>query len=90
MKKFKYKIAEKKHDEALRKLLHKNPMIGAISLAFENEPNYFLSSQVGNISSETIICEDEREARVISMLNRSVKRVFLNGKEIVKIEKSKE
>lgn len=78
---FKYKIAEKKHDGALRKLLHDNPMVGSISIAFENEPSYFISSMVGNEFSETIICEDEESQKVMALLARSIKRVYINGVE---------
>ncbi|MDO8659832.1 MAG: hypothetical protein Q7K54_04520 [Candidatus Parcubacteria bacterium] len=78
---FKYKIAEKKHDRALRKLLHDNPIVGSISIAFENEPSYFLSSLVGNEFSETIICEDEENQKVVALLTKSIKNAYINGIE---------
>lgn len=80
MKRFQYKIAELKHNQELKELLHKNPMSGEISVAFETEPNYFDSVNTGNESSRTIICEEAHNKKIVALMAYSIKKVFINGK----------
>jgi hypothetical protein len=50
-----FALATKENDAAIRRLLRENPMSGKISLTFEHEPDYFISTQIAGASTKTIV-----------------------------------
>jgi hypothetical protein len=56
-------------------------MPGKISLAFHREPSFFTAEKVGCIRSETIICRKSDTGTIIGFGGRSLRLVYLEGKE---------
>ena len=67
-------------DESLRRLLRENPIAGSLSLTFEREPCYFNASAIEGPFHQTIVAREKDSGQVIAFGNRSVRKLFLNGR----------
>lgn len=74
-----YRLAEQKDDPALRRLLASVPMPGAITVAFEREPDYFAGMRMSGSEWQVMIAEDEATGTLAGVLCRSVQSRFVNG-----------
>jgi len=73
-------LATEAHDAQLRGLCRALPMPGWIRLAFTREPDWFSGQAVYGHFNQTLVAEDE--AGTVSACGfRSVRRVYVNGKE---------
>ena len=75
-----FTLATPADDEALRRLLRENPIPGSISLTFEREPCYFDASAIEGPFHQTIVARETATGSVIALGNRSVRKLFLNGR----------
>jgi len=73
-------LATEAHDAGLRRLCRELPMPGWIRLAFTREPSWFLGEDVFGHPHQTLVAEDETGA-VVGCGCRSVRRVYVNGRE---------
>jgi hypothetical protein len=65
-------------DEAeLRRLLRETPMRGAISVAFEREPNYFRGSGIAGADDQTIVAFEGKQ--LVCMGRSATRPCWLNG-----------
>jgi len=76
-----YRLAERKDDPALRRLLASVPMPGAITVAFEREPDYFAGMRMSGSEWQVMIAEDEATGALAGVCCRSVQNRFVNGNE---------
>ena len=75
-------IATPSDDDALRELIRRMPMPGAIRVAFEREPSFFASQTVEGRFHEVVVCRQNSDGKIVGMGCRSVKTVFLNGQPV--------
>ena len=73
-----FAIASLRDDASIRRLLRDNPMKGAISLAFEREPDYFRGDGLAGAQDRTIVAYEND--RLVCMGKTSVRRRFVNGR----------
>jgi hypothetical protein len=67
-------------DAALRRLLARSPMDGAIRVAFEREPSYFGAVRVQGPFAQVILARDVETGEAIAVGARTVKPAFVNGR----------
>jgi hypothetical protein len=74
-----FAIASRADEAAIRRLLRDNPMRGAISLAFEREPDYFCGAGLAGADDRTIVAFlDEK----LACMGRCIEReCWVNGRE---------
>lgn len=72
-------LATPADDPELRELLRDNPIPGTISVTFEREPNYFLGTNLGSVTTQTIIARERDGEKIIAMGSRSMRNVYFNG-----------
>jgi len=72
-----YAVATARDEAAIRRLLHENPMRGAISLSFEREPDYFHGAQLGGANEQTIVAYDQ--GRLVCMGRCTTRSGWING-----------
>ncbi len=76
---YKFSLAGKVEDGALRAVLRQASMLGDISLSFLREPSFFIAEQAGNIMSQTLIYQDEESGKVSGIGGRSVRKLYIDG-----------
>ncbi len=64
-------------DAAIRRLLRDSPMRGAVSVAFEREPDYFAGEGLASATDKTLLAF--LGERLVSMGRCSTRAAFLNG-----------
>jgi hypothetical protein len=74
-----YRIAEHKDDAALRRLLASVPMPGAITVAFEREPDYFAAMRMSGREWQVLIAEEAGTGKLAGVFCRSIQDRFVNG-----------
>ena len=74
-------IATPANDAEIRNLLGKNPVPGAVSIAYLRGPSYMESLKVEGKFSETVTGRDTDSGLLIGLGTRSVKNCFINGRE---------
>jgi len=74
-----FELATPDDGPELRRVLRENPMPGTISVTFEREPNYFIAAKVEGPFRQTIIARDNSIGRIVGMISRSIRDVYLNG-----------
>lgn len=74
-----YRLAEKRDDPALRRLLASVPMPGAISVTFEREPDYFAAMRLAGREWQVILAEETETGELAGVLCRSLQDRFVNG-----------
>jgi hypothetical protein len=67
------------HDLALRRLIAANPMPGAVTLAFEREPSYFMASAVQAPFQQVVVGRDVASGELVGVGTRAVRPGFVNG-----------
>lgn len=72
-----FAVATTADDAAIRRLLRANPMRGAVSIAFEREPNYFAGEGLAGATDRTLLAFEGN--RLVSMGRCSTREAFLNG-----------
>ena len=75
-----YRLAEQKDDPALRRLLASVPMPGAITVAFEREPDYFAAMRMSGSEWQVLIAEEESTGELVGVFCRSIQDRFVNGR----------
>jgi hypothetical protein len=73
-----FAVATPADDAAIRRLLRANPMRGAVSVAFEREPDYFAGEGLAGATDKTLLAHEG--GRLVAMGRCSIRAVFLNGK----------
>ncbi len=79
MASFQFELARPDDDIQLRNLLARNVMSGEISLSFRREPAYFDACQLDGNESQTIVCRDLENDRIVGLGSRSVRERFVDG-----------
>lgn len=74
-----FDLANPADDSALRRILRKSPMPGAITLGFEREPNYFQAAYLEGPFHQTIAARDPASGQVVGMGSRTVRQAYING-----------
>jgi hypothetical protein len=74
-------LATPADDEAIRALLRRQPMPGRIRLTYEREPEFRLGCQVTGEDYQVLVARPENRSEIVGLACRSVRRVFINGKE---------
>lgn len=70
-------VATPEHDKAIRQLLRSNPMLGAIDLSFEREPDFFRSTGIAGEKEDVILAFSGR--RLVCMGRCVVRPCWLGG-----------
>lgn len=78
-RRFDFALATEADDEELRALLRKISMPGNITLAFLREPSFFLAEQAGSITSQVLICKDNRKGQIVGIGSRNIRCVYIDG-----------
>ncbi len=76
---FDFRLAGEAEDSALRAVLRESTMPGSVSLSFCREPSFFLAEQAGNVSHQTMICEDRQTGKIVGIAGRSVRKSYIDG-----------
>ena len=74
-----YRLAERKDDPALRRLLASVAMPGAITVTFEREPDYFSAMRMAGKEWQALLAEDADTGELAGVLCRAVQDRFVNG-----------
>lgn len=74
-----FELAIPADDARLRRMLRENAMPGSISVTFEREPNYFIGATVEGPFHQTAIAWDKSTGKIVGMVSRSMRDVYLNG-----------
>jgi hypothetical protein len=74
-------LATPADDEAIRALLRREPMPGRIRLTYEREPEFRLGCEVTGEDCQVLVARPENRTEIVGLACRSVRRVFINGKE---------
>ena len=74
-----FSIAEPSDDQELRELLASYHVGRDITLSIRKEPDFFEAMKVKGRHSRTFVCRDKASGKMIAMLSKSVKPVYLNG-----------
>ena len=72
-----FALATLADDAAIRRLLRASPMRGAVSVAFEREPDYFAGEGLAGAADRTLLAFDH--GQIVSMGRCSARAAFLNG-----------
>jgi hypothetical protein len=73
-----FRLAAPGDDWELRQVLARSPLPGAVSLAFEREPNYFLANSTMG-AAQVLVAREVRTQQVVALAARSERAMFLNG-----------
>ncbi len=79
MARYRFEIARPEEDAAIRHIMASTPMDGAMTLAFQREPNYFRSNCVLGSDQQTILCRDMESGQPVGLATRSVRELFVGG-----------
>jgi hypothetical protein len=74
-------LATPADDAAIRALLRREPMPGRIRITYQREPEFRLGCEVTGEDCQTLVARREDTAEVVGLASRSVRRVFINGRE---------
>jgi hypothetical protein len=77
--KLRYRLAGHQDDAALRRLLASVPMPGAITVAFEREPDYFAAMRMSGREWQVLVAEDAGTGELAGVFCRSIQDRFVNG-----------
>ncbi len=76
---FDFGIADQNDDRSIRRLLAENPMPGAVSVAFEREPDYFLGHGVMGESCLTVKAEERKSGKLAGIMCLASADRYING-----------
>jgi hypothetical protein len=68
-------------DGAIRGLLRRQPMPGAVSLTYERDPDFSLGCSVTGDDFQVVVARNAGNGEVIGVACRSARRLYLNGHE---------
>ncbi len=74
-------LAVPEDDASIRQLVKRQPVPGRITVAFEREPDFSLGCAVTGDDCRILVARTAEDAEVVGVACRSVRRVFLNGRE---------
>ncbi|MBN1306257.1 MAG: hypothetical protein JXA13_17620 [Anaerolineales bacterium] len=74
-----FTLAGKADNADLRRLLQENPFPGHIQVTLEREPNFFLAAPLEGDEHQTVIVRERTTRRIVVMVSRAVRKVYLNG-----------
>lgn len=71
-------LARESDEKLLRECLRSNEMSGAISVAFESEPNFFNAINIQGTETQVVVGKTEDD-RIIGFGTRAIRPVYVNG-----------
>ncbi|MCB9761664.1 MAG: hypothetical protein H6739_17605 [Alphaproteobacteria bacterium] len=71
-------LAQPAEEPQLRRVLRDNPMAGAVSVAFQREPDFFAAATIEGPVHQCVVARTEA-GEVVGLCSRSVRPVWLNG-----------
>jgi hypothetical protein len=74
-------LAGPSDDAAIRGLLRRQPMPGAISLTYERDPDFSLGCSVTGDDFQVVVARNSNDGEVIGVACRSARRLYFNGQE---------
>jgi len=74
-------LATPADDPAIRALLRSQAMPGRIRISYEREPEFRLGCEVTGEDCQVLVARRDNSAEVVGLACRSVRYLFLNGKE---------
>ena len=74
-------LATPADDAAIRGLLRRQPMPGAIRLGYEREPDFSLGCCVTGDDFQVVVARNAGEGEIVGVACRSARRLYLNGRE---------
>lgn len=75
-----FAMAEESDEAAIRRLLREHPMLGAVSVSFEREPDYFRGAGFAGGEDQTIVAYEE--GRLVCMGRCTTRECWVNGHAI--------
>ena len=75
-----FELASQDDDDALRSVLRRTAMDGAVSLSFQREPSFFAAERVGSLDSQVISVRDVDTDAIVGVGCRSFRKMFIDGK----------
>jgi len=75
-------LAQKKDNMELLDLMANMPMPGSVRVAYRREPDFFRALRVEGRTSQTIVGRDTDTGKIAGMGTRSVKPVYVNGRQM--------
>lgn len=79
MSEFEFALATPADDAALRQLLRDNPVPGAMTIAYERDPSYFLGCSVMGPFCQTLVVRHRPSGALAGLASRAVRPLFVNG-----------
>jgi hypothetical protein len=77
-----FDLSTPEDDAALRQVLARSPLPGAIALSFEREPSYFLANSTLGHAVQVLVGREIPSQQIVALAARVVRRVFVNGREM--------
>jgi hypothetical protein len=74
-------LASPADDAAIRGLLRRQPMPGAVSLTYEREPDFSLGCSVTGDDFQVVVARNSSDNEIIGVACRSTRRLYFNGHE---------
>lgn len=79
MTRIRFEEARAADDPALRRLMARNEMPGAISISFQREPSYFLATGLQGDHAQVSVARDVSSGEIVGVATRAVRSAYLNG-----------
>jgi hypothetical protein len=74
-------VAESRDDAGIRRLVESEAMPGRVRISFCREPNFSIGCAVTGDDVRILVARAEPDDEIVGVACRSVRRVFLNGRE---------
>jgi hypothetical protein len=74
-------LASPADDAAIRGLLRRQPMPGAVSLTYEREPDFSLGCGVTGDDFQVVVARNANDGEIIGVACRSARKLYFNGQE---------
>lgn len=78
MTRYRFRLATREDDAALRQRMAEDVMRGEISVSFRREPDYFAAIGLFGMQAQVVVCEDGT-GRIVGLGSRIVRQAYLNG-----------
>ena len=74
-------LASPADDAAIRGLLRRQPLPGAVSLTYEREPDFSLGCSVTGDDFRVVVARNSSDNEIIGVACRSIRQLYFNGQE---------
>lgn len=78
MTSYRFRLATREDDAALRTRMEKDILHGQISVSFRREPDYFAGIKLFGDQAQIVVCEDD-DGQIVGLGSRYVRQAYLNG-----------